>query len=242
MQRGGPWEARETPSASTSQVNVTYGNLDRGQTRRGAPLHRGATLRQQSQTTQQSHPDGNNNYGASSSVSGEVLPTSMRRGTTRRNPNLPPPIGAGTNYTAANYANATANRALTRGKTLTRPDRHVAPAPLINPQTTAAGQAAALSSPASTWFHPWSWYVVLASILIPSALLSACGIKGHRVQRAWREKWALCTICLVLGGLIGFFTIGLNSTLCPDSGDANIFTIRLASDPGTLLVPTSPDL
>lgn len=252
MQRSGagPWQALGAgPGPGPSQfqpnsnANASYGNLDRGQTRRGAPLHRGATLRQQQQQQQQQQharlqsPSSSSSTSVSSSRNqGEILPTSVARSATRRNPNLPPPVGAGSKYTEANaaahYGGANLNSKLTRGKTLTRPDRHVAPAPLINPQLTAAGQAAALSKPAANWFHPWSWYVTLASCFIPSALLSACGIKGRLVQRAWREKWALCSICLVLGGLIGFFTIGLNSVLCPDTGDSNIFTIRLGADPG----------
>lgn len=172
---------------------------------------------------------------------GDVLPTtnaSVHRANTRRNPNLPPPIGAGTNFTASNAAHLQPK--LTRGKTLTRPDRHVAPAPLINPQSTAAGQAAALSGSATSWFQPWTWYVMLCSFFIPGFLLSACGIKGPLVQRAWREKWALCSICLILGGLVGFFTIGLNSTLCPSSGDNNIFTIRLETEPGARLIISNP--
>lgn len=236
MQRSAPWQplgggGGPSGSSNYAQSNDSYGNLARGQTRRGAPLHRGATLRQQQQLQREAAQA--NSTGIRNN--GDVLPTSVGRSATRRNPNLPPPIGAGSKYTeanAANYAGAQLAPRLTRGKTLTRPDRHVAPAPLINPQLTAAGQAAALSRPASSWFHPWSWYVTLASCFIPNALLSACGIKGHLVQRAWREKWALCTICLVLGGIIGFATIGLNSVLCPDTHEASIFTIRLGDDPG----------
>jgi chitin synthase len=104
-----------------------------------------------------------------------------------------------------------------RSKTLTRPDRHVAQIPLINPaQAGAAGAAAE----ANGWWTYTSWVVTFWA---PGALLSVCGIKDAQSQQAWREKITLVFIALVMGGFIGFATMGLQSVLCPGgSGNQNI--------------------
>lgn len=117
--------------------------------------------------------------------------------------------------------NPTLRRANTRGgtvkrsKTLTRPERHVAPEPLINPG------AAAQTSPAEGGI--WNWWVLtswIATFYAPPALLRACGIKDKQTQQAWREKVTLCTIAVIMAAIVGFFTMGLQSALCP-GGDSN---------------------
>lgn len=116
-------------------------------------------------------------------------------------------------------ATSAARRNLTRAKTLTRPDRHVQPAPLLNPHlgpgaSKAGPTPAVLASPRS-WWQPWSFYIHLVTFWALSPILSACGMKSKSQQRAWKEKVALCSIALVMGGFVGFATIGLNRTLCP---------------------------
>ncbi|GAA6062843.1 hypothetical protein JCM10212_001849 [Sporobolomyces blumeae] len=121
-------------------------------------------------------------------------------------------------------------RGLTRGKTLTRPDRFVAPAPLINP--TGAGKAGKVGGPVKTelvngvptlttkepWWEPWSLFVEVSTFWAPRWLLRKVGMTDPTKQRAWKEKCALCEISMMMMGIIGFITIGLNRTLCPTDG------------------------
>lgn len=125
-------------------------------------------------------------------------------------------------------------RTLSRAKTLTRPDRFVQPAPLLNPHLAPSSGAGAShsstrpgqpipshllhlpgNSPATTWWRPWSFYIYAVTIWAPSVVLAACGMKERPKQRAWREKVALCSVALVLSGAVGYVTIGLQRTLCP---------------------------
>ena len=106
---------------------------------------------------------------------------------------------------------------LQRGKTLTRPERHVAPAPLINPNDPTT-PAAPVSQPKASWFRPWTFFAHLVTFWAPPFLLSACGVRDKASRQAWREKFALCSIALILAGGVGFATVGLNRVLCPDSG------------------------
>ncbi|GAA5959739.1 hypothetical protein JCM3765_000086 [Sporobolomyces pararoseus] len=121
-------------------------------------------------------------------------------------------------------------RGLTRGKTLTRPDRFVAPAPLINP--TGVGKAAKQGGAVKTellngvptlttkepWWEPWSLFVEVSTFWAPRWLLRKFGMTDPTKQRAWKEKCALCEISMIMMGIIGFITIGLNRTLCPTDG------------------------
>ncbi|KAH8924218.1 glycosyltransferase family 2 protein [Atractiella rhizophila] len=130
-------------------------------------------------------------------------------------------------------------RKLTRGKTLTRPERHVTPAPLINP-TQALGQQqmpvpiSKMKGDDDGWFKPWTFFSYCCTWWAPPFLLDWIGgMKDLPTQRAWREKVALCTIALLLGGIVGFVTIGLSAVLCPNSsnhGPAEY--VRLGSLPG----------
>lgn len=61
-------------------------------------------------------------------------------------------------------------------------------------------------------------------------------MKEPAKQRAWKEKVALCSIIIMLGGFVGFATIGLNRTLCPaDQGSTPDEFIRLGEQPGEFL-------
>jgi len=128
-----------------------------------------------------------------------------------------------------------ARRNLTRAKTLTRPDRHVQPAPLINPHSAPGVAASAASTARATpsWFQPWSFYIQVVTFWAPGAILSAFGMKSKIQQQAWKEKVALCSIALILGGIVGFATIGLNRTLCPaDQNNQENDFIRLGEQAG----------
>lgn len=118
---------------------------------------------------------------------------------------------------------------LRRGKTLTRPERSVAPVPLINP-TAAAIAAGSVQSTSD--FNPWSLFAHAVTFWAPPFLLSAVGLQDKPTRQAWREKIALCSIALILGGLVGFATVGLNRALCPaDSSNNPDRFINLGSDP-----------
>ncbi|BGP01983.1 hypothetical protein JCM10021v2_005698 [Rhodotorula toruloides] len=120
-------------------------------------------------------------------------------------------------------------RGLTRGKTLTRPDRFVAPAPLIAP--AGLGKAAKQGGNVQTklvdgvptlvasepWWSPWSLFVEIVTFWAPRPLLRTFGMTDPVKQRAWKEKVALCEIAAFLMGIIGFITIGLNRTLLAKS-------------------------
>ncbi|GAA5985886.1 hypothetical protein JCM10908_006319 [Rhodotorula pacifica] len=136
-------------------------------------------------------------------------------------------------------------RGLTRGKTLTRPDRFVAPAPLIAPaglgpagkqggkvQTKLVNGVPTLVS-REPWWQPWSLFVEVVTFWAPRPVLRHFGMTDPIKQRAWKEKVALCEISAFLMGIIGFITMGLNRTLCPQSGhnSANYFQ-RLGTEPG----------
>lgn len=136
-------------------------------------------------------------------------------------------------------------RGLTRGKTLTRPDRFVAPAPLIAPAGLgAAGKQGGkvhtkLVNGVPTlvtrepWWQPWSLFVEIVTFWAPRPVLRHFGMTDPVKQRAWKEKVALCEISALMMGIIGFITMGLNRTLCPQSGhnSANYFQ-RIGTEPG----------
>jgi len=49
-----------------------------------------------------------------------------------------------------------------------------------------------------------------------------------QVQQAWREKFTLCFIILLIGGMIAFLTIGFSFLLCPSDqrdGGANFLRV-----------------
>jgi chitin synthase len=54
--------------------------------------------------------------------------------------------------------------------------------------------------------------------------MKKCGMPRREVQQAWREKIALCLICLFMMGALGFLTFGFTSVVCVPNGDAISFT------------------
>lgn len=105
---------------------------------------------------------------------------------------------------------------LKRNKTLTRPERHVAPAPLVAPPTQSFSPTSPL--PQSEGFLNIDWWRLWAyatTFWAPPVLLRWFGIKEKQSRQAWREKIALCWIAVLLGGVVGFVTMGLQRALCP---------------------------
>lgn len=106
-----------------------------------------------------------------------------------------------------------------RAKTLIRPERGVAPAPLIKPSVpllpSPSGNLPTVE-PASSW-DAWRIFSRVVTCLIPDALLSSIGgLKDKQKRQAWREKVALCFIALLMGGVVGFATVGMQRVLCPN--------------------------
>ena len=106
-----------------------------------------------------------------------------------------------------------------RAKTLTRPERTVAPVPLINAQAahSAAGPRAA-TSPDGPPLDAWRIFSRVVSFWAPDFLLESLGgLRDKQKRQAWREKIALCFIIILLCGIVGFLTVGFQKVLCPDT-------------------------
>ena len=117
---------------------------------------------------------------------------------------------------------------LRRAKTLTRPERGIAPAPLINPPLLSSGGALPSNqptkSPADSW-DAWRIFSYVVTFWAPPFLLSSIGgLKDKPSRQAWREKVALCFIAIVLGGTVGFATMGLDRALCPQNAKSDVTT------------------
>lgn len=134
-----------------------------------------------------------------------------------------------------------------RSKTLTRPDRHVAPAPLIAPppthfsdQASPLGGGGAGGDPRGNrdWWVIWCY---ATTFWAPPVLLGWFGIKEKQSRQAWREKITLCWIAIMLGGVIGFATMGLQRALCPGGEDNTVFD-RVGSNASELPCPGRVDM
>ncbi|KAF9209970.1 hypothetical protein BGZ49_009246 [Haplosporangium sp. Z 27] len=94
---------------------------------------------------------------------------------------------------------------LNRGKTLSRPDRFQTPETMFKKRKD--------DEPASCW-------VICSRIVTCFALppfMRMCGLTDKPVQQAWREKFTLCFIILMIGGMVAFLTIGFAFVMCPAS-------------------------
>jgi chitin synthase len=140
---------------------------------------------------------------------------------------------------------------LRRGKTLTRPERAVAPVPLINPRLSNAGLLNSSSSGCGIGGQLGSrggssggnvslggvstvgggtgndqgrgginWWRVSSTIFtwyIPNVFLRrVMKLDSTATRQAWREKVTFCWIAVLLGALVGYITMGLQRTLCPE--------------------------
>ncbi|CAG8533834.1 10021_t:CDS:2 [Gigaspora rosea] len=101
--------------------------------------------------------------------------------------------------------------ALGRGRTLSRPERHLPVAPLLSGKKEKD--------------DPWDIWVIFSRVVTfwaPSMLLSSLGgLHDDQSQQAWREKVALCFIAAVMGAIVAFLTVGFATVLCPPSQQNN---------------------
>ncbi|WWC72270.1 uncharacterized protein I206_106232 [Kwoniella pini CBS 10737] len=129
---------------------------------------------------------------------------------------------------------------LKRGKTLTRPERHVAPVPLIAPPTNHFSSSNNNSPlPENKKFGNLDWWILwcyATTWWAPPVILRWFGIKEKQSRQAWREKITLCWIAILLGGIVGFVTMGLQKALCPNGGNAGHLYERLGENNLTLSV------
>ncbi|KAF9172546.1 hypothetical protein BGX21_005428 [Mortierella sp. AD011] len=108
---------------------------------------------------------------------------------------------------------------LSRGKTLSRPDRFHTPETMFKKRKD--------DEPASCW-------VICSRLITCFALppvMSMCGLRDKPVQQAWREKFTLCFIILMIGGMVAFLTIGFTFILCPTSARQNTQIYSRYADP-----------
>jgi chitin synthase len=123
-----------------------------------------------------------------------------------------------------------------RAKTLTRPERGVAPVPLINPPT--ASPSGSIPIPIQDQYNgstPWRYFSLLVTFWAPNVLLSSIGgLKDKATRQAWREKMALCFIILLLCAAVGFATVGFQKVLCPASNSSDSRFLHVGSVSNTL--------
>lgn len=146
---------------------------------------------------------------------------------------------------------------LRRAKTLTRPERAVAPVPLINPVAPTSGGSGggsnskhsvpggALGSRGGSsggnvavggnsilgqsrrgidW---WKVSALAFTWWVPNVFLrKVMKLDSPATRQAWREKVAFCCIAILLGGIVGFVTMGLQKTLCPEEASNNAKALR----------------
>ena len=128
-----------------------------------------------------------------------------------------------------------AGATIRRAKTLTKPERGVATAPLINPPTLLTSTSANGQPNNDSGSNSWRIFSRVVSFWAPDFLLSSIGgLKDAAVRQAWREKIALCFIITILCCVIGFVTVGFQKVLCPQINSASDRFIRVGSTPGTL--------
>lgn len=107
-----------------------------------------------------------------------------------------------------------------RAKTLTRPERSVAPVPLINPPSSLAPTASGWipGTGIGSGFDPWRVFSLIVTFWAPSFLLTSLGgLTDKNMIQAWREKIALCFIILLLCLAVAFITVGTQMVLCPST-------------------------
>lgn len=153
---------------------------------------------------------------------------------------------------------AGAKPGIKRSKTLTRPERRGAgPPPLIYPtRPTTFSDAPPPPAHRGSLFIPGagpmfastskrSWWKTtsrLATWFIPDCFLSFFGgMKTPLERRAWREKLMMVMLALVMGGVTGFFTMGLNRAMCPNNeSQAQAMTKKLGSGDSECISVTPP--
>ncbi|KAJ7497136.1 glycosyltransferase family 2 protein [Mycena latifolia] len=122
--------------------------------------------------------------------------------------------------------------AVRRAKTLTRPERGVAPVPLINPP---ADSPTAIQHAQNNGPDAWRIATRVLTFWAPDVLLTSLGgMRDKNIRQAWREKMALCLIISVLCAAVAFVTVGFQKVLCSNTAATSSEFIRVNSTPGTL--------
>ncbi|ORX95363.1 hypothetical protein K493DRAFT_160618, partial [Basidiobolus meristosporus CBS 931.73] len=112
---------------------------------------------------------------------------------------------------------------LHRKKTLTRPDRNQAPAPMVSGDQTRKS------------LDPWVVFSNVVTLWAPGFLLARfAGMEEKAMRQAWREKVALCMVIAGVCSIVAFLTIGLPFVFCPKStlADLRNFSQIHSSAPG----------
>lgn len=124
-----------------------------------------------------------------------------------------------------------------RAKTLTKPERSVAPVPLINPPLPSSSPSTKSAEDDYNGSTAWRIFSLIVTFWAPNFLLSSVGgLKDKAVRQAWREKITLCFIIAVLCGLVGFVTVGFQKVLCPQTNGTDDVFLRVGTVPGTLAI------
>ncbi|CAG8591390.1 12997_t:CDS:2, partial [Dentiscutata heterogama] len=106
------------------------------------------------------------------------------------------------------YGSARLSR-VDRRKTLIKPERYQAAAPMLPGKEKKS-------------FDVWVLFSKIVTFWAPGALLSSIGgLHDEPSQQAWREKVALCFIAAVMGGTVAFLTVGFAAVLCPPDQASN---------------------
>lgn len=123
-----------------------------------------------------------------------------------------------------------------RAKTLTRPERSVAPVPLINPPTlSTSGSSPVPIQDQYNGSTPWRFFSLIVTFWAPSVLLSSIGgLSDKATRQAWREKIALCFLILLLCAAVGFATVGFQKVLCPATNSSDTRFLHVGSVVNTL--------
>ncbi|KAK7035288.1 Chitin synthase, class 1 [Paramarasmius palmivorus] len=139
--------------------------------------------------------------------------------------------------TTRNHPPPSTGTTIRRAKTLTRPERSVAPVPLINPHSAPQAVSTGPSESEYNGSNAWRIFSRIVTFWAPGFLLSSVGgLKDKATQQAWREKIALCFIIILLCGAVGFATVGTQKVLCPQTAASNKAFERVGAHVGTLSV------
>ncbi|KAF9484469.1 glycosyltransferase family 2 protein [Pholiota conissans] len=116
-----------------------------------------------------------------------------------------------------------------RAKTLTKPERGVAPVPLINPPNLLPAPAGLPLPPTKDDYNgstSWRIFSRIVTFWAPDFVLSSVGgLKDKAVRQAWREKVALCFLIAVMCCVVGFMTVGFQKVLCPETSISSFISV-----------------
>ncbi|ORX89286.1 hypothetical protein K493DRAFT_199113, partial [Basidiobolus meristosporus CBS 931.73] len=112
---------------------------------------------------------------------------------------------------------------LRRGRTLNRPDRNQAPAPMLSGKDNRRP------------FDAWVLFSKIITFWAPSFIISKFGLGDKAVRQAWREKVALCIVIAFICTIVVFLTLGLPYVFCPQSSlvDSKNYISVGSNSPGT---------